>query len=114
MANRRKYFLVFLLLMFSAKGFSQRNSLSIWNMNSDSTHIHNKTSRFIFSSSKLLVKNPKNFVLGGICSPETYKMGLGFFCKKELEFDRITPLPMRFRLGSLEYVNKLEGKGLYR
>ena len=110
MAKRSKYFLVFLLLMFSAKGFSQPKMLSIWNMNSDSTPIHIQSSRFIFSSSKLLVKIPKNFVIAGICSPETYKMGIGFFCKKELELDRITPVPVRFRLGSLEYVNWLEKK----
>jgi hypothetical protein len=110
MAKRSKYFLVFLLLMFSAKGFSQPKMLSIWNMNSDSTPIHIQSSRFIFSSSKLLVKIPKNFVIAGICSPETYKMGIGFFCKKELELYRITPLHVRFRLGSLEYVNWLEKK----
>ena|ERR1019366_6926662 len=39
-----------------------------------------------------------------------YAQHLGFVCKKEYKLEKATHIPFRFRLGSLEHCNYLEGK----
>lgn len=45
-----------------------------------------------------------------VISPGYYTERLGFFCRKELQLQKITVLPLRIRLGSADYVNWLEQK----
>lgn len=39
-----------------------------------------------------------------------YTENMGFFCKKELAIQKLTSIPIKFRLGSVPYCDALEGK----
>ncbi len=61
---------------------------------------------FSFSKTTVLNNSNKPFL-----SPDFYARQLGFFCKQEIKFDKVTKISFRFRLGSVEECNRLEGKG---
>ncbi len=44
-----------------------------------------------------------------IIPADYYTQHFGFFCKKELMMEKITKIPLRFRLGSLQPCSYLEG-----
>jgi len=39
-----------------------------------------------------------------------YASNLGFFCRQEIYLEKKTKIPLRLRLGNMEYCNYLEGK----
>lgn len=67
----------------------------------------------------VLTKNPAYPVKTGnasakaFLSPQYYSSQLGFFCKQEIKFDKITKIPFRLRLGSVAQCDLLEGKKKY-
>ena len=48
-----------------------------------------------------------------VIASDYYARHLGFFCKQELKLQQ-AHVPVTFRLGSMEYVNRLEQKPGYR
>lgn len=59
---------------------------------------------FIFSSAPLL-KQSINPVAANF-----YTNHFGFFCKQELKLEKVTKLPFKFRLGTVQYCDWMEGK----
>ena len=52
----------------------------------------------------------KSIVNIKVVPADFYSSQLGFFCKKEWKLESATKLPFRFRLGSIQYCDWLEGK----
>ncbi len=42
--------------------------------------------------------------------PDFVSSKQGFMCRQEWKFEKKTKLPLKLRLGSVDYVNKMEGK----
>src|SRR5664279_607815 len=42
--------------------------------------------------------------------PDLYYIQSGFFCKREWELEKVTHIPLRFRVGSLADCDAMEGK----
>jgi hypothetical protein len=127
MAQRVFCFVVVLILFFNVEIFSQVNPILIKlpvnysTLNNfdferqlqmkyptkDSTFIPQKIK---CDSGSITVRRPLFVLFAPALSPSFYSNHLSFFCKKELQLEKITSVPFRFRLGSLDYVNYLEQK----
>ena len=120
MVQRLCSFLVVFLLMFNGKVFGQTGSVLVLE---DSTYLLFRSPKKIPTFSVYpSTLNARQTYLGyvgsvypkisifNLTSGKLYTDNLGFFCKKELQLDKITTVPIRFRLGSLEYVNWMEQK----
>jgi hypothetical protein len=68
-----------------------------------------KLTRQYYVMSQQKIDSLKNIPIR-LVAPNYYAQNLAFFCKKEIQMEKITKIPFRFRLGSIEDVDRLEGK----
>ncbi|MEP7255757.1 MAG: hypothetical protein ABI666_08260 [Ferruginibacter sp.] len=75
------------------------------------TYFHSNTNknpaRKIVNTKSSIFLNPVSF---SVINADYYTKNFGFFCKKELEFEKTTKVPLKFRLGSVQYCDWMEGK----
>ena len=60
------------------------------------------------------VANKKLAITLSPVNADYYTKHLGFFCKQEMKIEKAIKIPLRLRLGSLDYCNYLEQKPGYR
>ncbi len=63
----------------------------------------------LWPNKQLPIDSLKNLSLKVVAS-NYYSSNLPFFCKQELQIQKLARVPIKFRIGSVEEVDKLEGK----
>lgn len=114
MEQRVTGFLVVLVLMFFQAAEAQEKPV-IGIVVPGLKIIHYQPVETIFQprfSIRSIIRDPEqpSFRLLNMPTGKNYVDRLGFFCKKELQLDKLFAVPVRFRLGSKEYMDRLEGK----
>ena len=59
---------------------------------------------YFANSTSLLLKTKE------VITPDFYVRQLPFFCRQEIKFEKTIKIPFRFRVGSVEDCNRMEGK----
>jgi len=115
MVQRVAGFLVVFLLMFFGSSSGQRhpapgitiNGLKKLHFQQSAKPFQSQFGRPVFLRYEECTPAPV-FTLLNMPTSHTYVNNLGFFCRYELKMDKILAVPVRFRLGSKEYVDRLE------
>jgi hypothetical protein len=63
------------------------------------------------SNTALLFFSP-SYLKPTVLASDYYSSHLGFFCKKEIQLEKIISIPFKFRLGSVQQCDWLEGKNV--
>jgi hypothetical protein len=111
-----KHFVLFILLLIAQSIVNAQAKLQMPKYTPNYFFVKKNVLKSFDSYSRIIHTNifanqmPCAFAPINLIKENTYSQNLGFVCKKELQLEKATKIPFRFRLGSLDYCNKLEGK----
>ena len=109
MRERCFKFLVVFFFLFKSTLNAQEKIPHFFRPNTPNYGLKAQAKRLIIKNDLFYQQYPSSFKLSQIPG-SCYTDNLGFFCKRELELEKLLTIPLRFRLGSLEYVDYLERK----
>jgi hypothetical protein len=103
--NKKRIFLIFCTIFVVGGAFSQQmpqNSVKrTWGI------VEKKPVNTAFAVHSLPTSPQKQ---PSPIRPDFYATNLGFFCKQEIKFEKATKISFKFRLGSVQQCDWLEGK----
>jgi hypothetical protein len=111
--------LFFCMIFVAGRSFAQKNewlgkkNLSILSFNQLKSK--EKKSNWLSLTQQPMAKTEINFYLRvntttPLLAPNFYTSHLGFFCKQELKLNKAIKVPFKFRLGTVQQCDWLEGK----
>ena len=124
--NGNAKILFFCMIFVGRAAFAQKNTIhipsckSLYTIANQPDTPHFCTIRLVKSGNKYFMGFPQKtsaepvqpliFTVLPIVSSNFYTQNFGFFCKKELQLEKLTKVPFKFRLGSVQQCDWMEGK----
>jgi hypothetical protein len=96
---KRVKILFFCMIFVDIAASAQVNSLQ--------TNTVKGYNKYVFSKTVTILPP---IVAGSMIQSNFYVSNLGFFCKQELKIQSLTGIPLKLRLGSVQYCDWMEGK----
>jgi hypothetical protein len=103
--KQKVIFLFFCTIFAAGRIFSQKINYKTGNLLFTSFTKKPVQHSFLLSNNIDITAPAKQFL-----PADFYITQIGFFCKQEIKFEKLTKVPFRFRLGSVEECDRMEGK----